>query len=67
MTAGEPFGDGPGEGRSGGRGDGVEQGLRGEAVGLEVGAGVEAEPADPQQTGADEGEGQVVRRHRLLA
>ena len=30
-------------------------------------AGVEAEPAHPEQRGADHGEGQVVRRHRLLA
>ena len=39
----------------------------GAAVGFEVGAGVEAEPANPQQRGADHGQRQVVRRHRLLA
>jgi hypothetical protein len=37
----------------------------GHAVGLEVGAGVEAEPAHPQQRRADHGQRQAVRRHRL--
>jgi hypothetical protein len=66
MATGELLSDGPGDGRSGRSGDGVEHGLCGKAGGLEVGAGVEAEPADPQQAGADEGEGEVVRRDRLL-
>jgi hypothetical protein len=39
----------------------------GDAVGLEVGAGVEAEPAHPQQRGADHGQRQAVRGHRLAA
>ena len=38
--------------------------MRGEAVGLETRADVEAEPADPQQRGADHDQRQVVRRHR---
>ena len=39
----------------------------GPAVGGERRARVEAEPADPQEAGADQGEDEVVRRHRLLA
>ena len=40
---------------------------RGQAVGCELGAGVEAEPAEPQETGAEHDERQVVRAHGLLA
>ena len=36
-------------------------------VGTQGGAGVEAEPAEPQQAGAQHHQGQVVRPHRLLA
>ena len=48
------------------RDEGVDHGERRVAVRLEVGAGVEAEPADPEQRGADHGERHRVRRHRLL-
>ena len=40
--------------------------LTAEAVGLERAAGVEAEPAEPQQARAHHGHGQVVRLHRLM-
>jgi hypothetical protein len=36
------------------------------AVGFEVRAGVEAEPADPEQRGADHRHGQRMRRHQSL-
>src|SRR5207248_6977094 len=35
------------------------------AVGCRRRAGVEAEPADPQQRGADDAQHEVVRRHRF--
>ncbi len=38
----------------------------GTAVGGDRGAGVEAEPADPQQGGADHGVAEVVRRHVVV-
>ena len=40
--------------------------LAASAVGLERAAGVEAEPAEPQQRRAHDGHGQVVRLHRLV-
>ena len=52
---------------AGGRDHGVDEGQRRDAVGFEVRSGVEAEPADPQQRGADHGHGQRVRSHQLLA
>ena len=57
----------PGQHRRGGGEQRVDEGQRGDAVGFEGGAGVEAEPAHPQQRGADHGQGQAVRRHRFLA
>ena len=45
----------------GGSGDRVDERDRGGVVGGELGAGVEAEPAEPQQTGAEEHERRVVR------
>ena len=54
--------------RGGGGGDlGDGHGHAGAAVSGELGTGVEAEPADPQQRGADDREHQVVRRHVLGA
>jgi hypothetical protein len=47
--------------------EGVGHGERCAAVGFEVRSGVEAEPADPEQRGADHGHGQRVRSHQLLA
>ena len=47
-------------------GEGVEEGGGGEPVGAEGGAGVEAEPAEPEQTGAEHDHGQVVRAHGVL-
>ena len=58
--------DEPGEQRGGGSGDRVDEGDRGDAVGGELGAGVEAEPAEPQQTGAEQHERRVVRNVRAL-
>ena len=56
----------PGEARGGGSQDGVDQRKSRAAGGLQVRAGVEAEPADPQQAGADEGQGQRVRSEQVL-
>ena len=53
--------------RRGGGDLGVHEGQRGQAVRGERRAGVEAEPAEPQQAGAEHDEGQVVRAHRLAA
>ena len=61
----EGLGRGPGQGRGAGGDHGVEEGQGGEAVGLQVGAGVEAEPADPQQGGTDHGQGQAMGRQVL--
>ena len=57
----------PGEQRGGGSGDRVDERERGGAVGGELRTGVEAEPAEPQQAGAEEHERRVVRDvHALL-
>ena len=40
--------------------------MTGETVGAERGTGVEAEPAEPQQTGAEQDQRHVVRTHRVL-
>ncbi len=48
------------------RGDlGVEEGERGHAVGRQRGAGVEAEPPEPEQAGAEHHQRQVVWAHRF--
>ncbi len=47
--------------------EGVGHGEHGAGVGFESRSGVEAEPADPQQRGANHGERQRVGRHRFLA
>ena len=67
MATGDPFAEHPGQRRSSGGNDGVQQGHGSQAVGFEVGTGVEAEPADPQEAGADKREGEVVRLHGFLA
>ena len=59
--------DQPAEHRGGGREVGVDEGLGGDAVGAERRAGVEPEPAEPQDPGADHRQRQVVRGHRLVA
>ncbi len=63
----DPLGEHPGQ--RGGRGgdERVDHGERSAADRFEVGAGVEAEPADPQQRGADHGHDHRVRRHQFLA
>ena len=71
MTVGLPRADPlhqhPGEGCN--RGGDLGHGHRHARLhaGGDGGAGVEAEPADPQQRGADEGEHHVVARARVLA
>src|ERR1700730_8635220 len=57
----------PREQRQGGGEIGVHEGEGGGAVRFERRAGVEAEPAKPQERGTDHGHGQAVRCHRLLA
>src|SRR6478735_380649 len=52
--------DEPGQKRGGGSGDRVDERDGGGVVGGELGAGVEAEPAEPQQTRAEENERRVV-------
>src|SRR5690606_21583858 len=44
MATGDLFADGPGDGRSGRSGDGVEEGLSGQTIGAECRTGVEAKP-----------------------
>ena len=61
---GDPLGEHPGQ-RGGGGGDlGDQHGHAGGLVSRGGGAGVEAEPADPQHGRAHQGVTQVVRRHR---
>ena len=58
-----PLGDGPAEGGCGGGKVGVDEGAGGQRAGAQRAAGVESEPAHPEQTGADEAENHRVRRH----
>ena len=51
----------PGQGARGRGHGGDHERLRRQAVGAERGAGVEAEPAEPQEAGAQDGHGHVVR------
>ena len=53
----------PGDRCCGGRGIGDEERVGGDAVGAELGAGVEAEPAEPQEARAEDGHRDVVRLH----
>ena len=51
----------PGDRRRGGRDVGDGEGAGGQAAGGQRGAGVEAEPAEPQQPGAEDGHRHVMR------
>ena len=66
LTVRQPFREHPGE-RGGGGGD-LRDGHRhaGRAVGGDRRTGVEAEPADPQEAGADHGQDEVVGSHVVL-
>ena len=59
------FGEAPGDSASSRSNERVDQCETSIAVRFEVRAGVEANPADPQEAGADQRERQVVRTHRL--
>src|SRR4029077_4707909 len=62
----DPLCDAPTE-SGGGRGEvGGDERAGGEAIRSEGAAGVEPEPADPEEAGANKAEDQAVRRHRLL-
>ena len=61
----DPFHQRPRHHRRGRGQEGVDEGDRGDAAGFQRRAGVEAEPADPQDRRADHGQGQVVRLDRL--
>ena len=67
RAAVDPFSERPGERCGGGGKDRVGEHHAGEAVGFEARAHVEAEPANPQQRGADHHHGHVVRRHGCRA
>ena len=67
VTVTQLLHDQPAEHGSAGGGGGVDPHQGRGAVGRELGARVEAEPAEPQQTRADHGERHVVRAHRDLA
>jgi hypothetical protein len=67
VTLDHPFREHPRQSRRGGGDEGVDHGKSAAAVGFEVRAGVEAEPAHPQERSADHGHGQRVRSHQLLA
>jgi hypothetical protein len=58
-----PLGDGPADGCRGGGEVGVDEGAGGQRTGAEGAAGIEAEPAHPQQAGADEAEHHGVGLH----
>ena len=59
--------DHPGQAGRGGGNEGIRHRQCCAAAGFQGGAGVEAEPADPQQRRADHGEGDTVGRHGLGA
>ena len=61
------LGEAPGEHCSGSGERGGDPGIAGDTVGGECGAGVEAEPAEPQQEGAEHDERNIVRAERLSA
>ena len=67
LALGHPLGEHPGQCGNGGRELRDDHRHAGAAVGGNCGTRVEAEPAHPQQRGADQRQRQVVRRHRLLA
>ncbi len=59
----EPLGEGPTDGCRGGGEVGGDKGGGGECSGVESGAGVEAEPAEPEEAGSDAAEDEGVGRH----
>ncbi len=61
MTVSGCVGEEPAEDGGSGGGGGVDPGQAGGTVGGEGGAGVEAEPSEPQQRGTEHDERQVVR------
>jgi len=67
VAAVGPFDSDPGHYRHGRGRVGGEEGKARGAIGRQRAAGVEAEPADPQHGGADDGERKAVRRHGLAA
>ena len=66
MTVADPLDDDPRQPGHGRRQERVQERLRRLAVGAERRAGVEAEPAEPQDAGADHHERHRVRRVALL-
>ena len=62
----QPADGDPGDRRHGGRRVGGDEGVGRRAVGTQRRAGVEAEPAEPQQAGAEHGHRHVVRLGRGL-
>ena len=58
---------GPTDRSGGGREMSGGKRARSDRIGLQRAAGIEAKPADPQQRGADDRVGQIVRRHRFAA
>ncbi|KAG1602034.1 hypothetical protein G6F46_013908 [Rhizopus delemar] len=67
LALADGFHQRPAQHGSGGGQHGVEEGQRGHGIGRGSGAGIEAEPAHPQQHRADIGERHVVRLQRGLA
>src|SRR4029079_13578714 len=67
LAAYQPLNDHPREGRYRGRHVRHQHGHAGQHAGAHRRAGVEAEPADPQQRGADEGQDHVMSRAGFLA
>src|SRR6185437_9353393 len=65
LAAMNPLGGRPGEGGGGGGEVGVNKGAGGQRAGAELAAGVEAEPANPDEAGSDEAEDDRVGRHGL--
>lgn len=61
LAVTDALGEEPAEDGGGGGGGGVDPGQAGSTVGGERGAGVEAEPSEPQQRGTEHDERQVVR------
>jgi len=59
----DPLSDGPAKGSGGGSEVGVDEGAGGERTGAKGAAGIEAEPADPEQAGSDKAEDHGVGRH----
>nr|GEU28634.1 hypothetical protein [Tanacetum cinerariifolium] len=63
----DPFGKDPRHGGGRGGQQGVDEGQGRDVARFQRRAGVETEPADPQQRSADHGHGHRVRRHRFAA